>query len=453
MRRAFGIAILLCVLGLFAARVVPSASLADSPAGPIVLLRIEGTINPATADYLRAGLEAASLSEARLVVLQLNTPGGLLPSMQLMVESLLQSKVPTVVYVSPRGGGAMSAGMFITLAGNFAVMAPGTTIGAAHPVLNGGSDITGDMGQKIENFSVSLAKAIAEQRGRNVKWAEEAVRESVSATDREAQADGIIDFIAGDLDRLLSDLEGKSVNAAGRQVTLTGLRDAPRREIPMSLKQKVLNVLADPNIAMLVGMGALLGLGIELYHPGALFPGIFGAICLVLSLVAGQVLPITTGGIVLMLLGAAFCLAEAFVPSFGILGIVGTICVATGAIYAIDEDQVFSASSFDVDRVSIFGAAFLVGSCFVFIARQVMKSRSRKVTTGREGLVGKEARVLVDFNEIPGEPGKAHGKVRVMGEIWKAVLDGEVQSLPKRDEALVVRSVSGDMTLVVGVKK
>ena len=342
--------ILLLILTLFS---FSTSAFSDTPQGPIVVLKIEGTINPATADYLKEGMEYAAAKDSRLVILQLNTPGGLLSSMQQMVESLLQSKTPSVVFVGPQGAGAMSAGMYITLAGNFAAMAPGTTIGAAHPVLAGGGDLTGDMGQKIENFSVSLAKAIAEQRGRNTKWAEEAVRESVAATDREAKDEGVIDFVASDFEHIFSEIEGKTINCSGRQVTLSGLAQSPQEVRPMSFKQNVLNFLADPNVAMLLGLGALLGLILEFYHPGAIVPGVLGSLCLVLALMAGQVLPISVGGIVLVGLGVVFCIAEAFVPSFGILGIVGTICVALGVLYSIDERQIFSSSGFTVLIISL----------------------------------------------------------------------------------------------------
>ena len=436
------------VLGLFALLLGAFSTVrADLPQGPVIILTIDSTINPATADYLRTGLSYAAARDAKLVIIRLNTPGGLLSSMQLMVENLLQSKVPTVVFVSPNGAGAMSAGMFITLAGNFAVMSPGTTIGAAHPVLSGGQDITGDMGQKIENFSVSLAKSIAEQRGRNTKWAEEAVRESVAATATEAKSEGVVDFIASDIEHIYAELEGKTVQAGGRNVTFSGLKDSVSEDVPMSLKQRVLNYLADPNIAMLLGMGALLGIAVELYHPGAIFPGMFGAICLVLSLIAGQVLPINVGGVVLMLLGAAFCIAEAFVPSFGALGIVGTICVAFGAIYAVDEDQVFSAAGFQIDRVAIFGGAFFVGACLLYVARIVYKTRSAKVSTGREGLIGQEGRVLTDFEIDSGN--RYIGKVRVRGEIWRASMSGSDSEPPVRNQVVIVLQVGNDMTLVV----
>lgn len=442
---AFGVlGLLSLLLGAF------STVRADLPQGPVIILTIDSTINPATADYLRTGLSYAAARDAKLVIVRLNTPGGLLSSMQLMVENLLQSKVPTVVFVSPNGAGAMSAGMFITLAGNFAVMSPGTTIGAAHPVLSGGQDITGDMGQKIENFSVSLAKSIAEQRGRNTKWAEEAVRESVAATATEAKSEGVVDFIASDIEHIYAELEGKTVQAGGRNVTFSGLKDSVSEDVPMSLKQRVLNYLADPNIAMLLGMGALLGIAVELYHPGAIFPGMFGAICLVLSLIAGQALPINVGGVVLMLLGAAFCVAEAFVPSFGALGIVGTICVAFGAIYAIDEDQVFSAAGFQIDRVAIFGGAFFVGACLLYVARIVYKTRSAKVSTGREGLIGQEGRVLTDFEIDSGN--RYIGKVRVRGEIWRASISETDSEPPVRNQVVIVLQVGNDMTLVVQKK-
>ncbi len=384
-----------------------------------MVLSIDGTINPATADYLETSLREAKRRNAQLVVLRLNTPGGLLPSMQTMVELILESETPIAVYVSPQGGSAISAGVFVTLAGHFAVMAPGTSIGAAHPVSGQGDDIQGDMRAKVENSAVSLIKGIAEQRGRNAKWAEKAVRESVAVTDREALEAKIIDFVAADLDKLLAELEGKTVNVSGKNITLKGLTTASQEPVEMSFKQKIINILSDPNIAILLGLGALLGLGLELYHPGVVLPGIVGAICLILSLTAAQVLPINYGGVALLLLGAAFFAVELFMPTFGVWGVAGIICFVLGSIYLIDTDLVWGTESLGVDKLLVGSVAGTVGGILLIVTYLVLKSSQRPVSTGKEGLINQFATVIKDFE--PDEKNRRFiGKVTIMGEYWNA---------------------------------
>ncbi len=434
-------------LAAFTAVILFSISTALAANGPVMIAEISGTINPATDDYLRTALKKAEERNARLFVLKLNTPGGLLPSMQSMVEMLLQAGVPTVVYVSPQGGSATSAGVFVTMAGHFAAMAPGTTIGAAHPVLGGGGDIQGDMREKIENYAVSLGRAIAEQRGRNVKWAEAAVRESVSITDREAVAEKVVDFSASDLPRLLEELEGKSANVRGTSVTLAGLASSPQEVIEMNLRQQVANFLSDPNIAMLLGLGALLGIGIELYHPGAILPGVFGAVCLVLSLIAAQVVPINTGGLLLLVLSGVLFIAEVFAPSFGVLGVAGVVCLILGSLYFVDTDEVWSQTGFTVQRGLIGTLAGVTGGLLLLVSSVAMRAQKGRFHTGKEGLEGKDAVTVTDF--VPDTQGGASGRVRVMGEIWQARIDSSGSVLPKAGDVLAVVAVDEGLRLLV----
>lgn len=396
--------------------------------GPVVVVTIDGTINPATDDYLKTSMAQAQADNARLMVVRLNTPGGLLNSMQSMVAILLQAPVPTVVYVYPSGGSATSAGVFITMAGHFAVMAPSTTIGAAHPVQGSGDSVQGDLRAKIENFAASFARSVAEGRGRNAQWAEKAVRESVSITDREALENKVIDFIAADLDRLLAELEGKQVNISGRLVTLSGLTTAPRVVLEMNLKQKVVNVLADPNIAIVLGLAAMLGIVMELYHPGVALPGIIGIICLVLSLTASQVIPINYGGLGLLILGVVFILVELFVPSFGVWGIAGGISFVIGAIYVVDSEKVWSSSGFAVSGLLIGACVLLVSGLVFGMSWVVAKSRAVKISTGSEGMVGLVGVVKEAVVSKQGRP--PLGKVMVAGELWKAASKGESSSFP-----------------------
>ncbi len=414
---------------------------------PVMIIDLDGPITPASDDFLATALTQAKERNAKLLVIRLNTPGGLLTSMQSMVENLLTATVPTVIYVAPSGAGAVSAGVFITLASNFAVMAPGTTIGAAHPVTGGGGDIGGDMRAKVENFSVSLIKAIAEQRKRNVKWAELAVRESVSITDSEALSEKVIDFVASDLGKVFETLEGKTVTIAGQPVTLSGLRDAPQVTLEMSLKQKVVRVLSDPNIAILLGLGAMLGLGLELYHPGAIFPGVVGVICLVLSLTAAQVLPINYGGLALLLLAVLFFVAEAFLPGAGIWGAAGIICLVLGSIYFVDSDAVWGVSGYSVNNWLIGTIAGSVGLIMLMVGILVLRSSGRKVETGKEGLVDQSATVLA-VTEAP-QKGRAELKVQAQGAVWDARFKGERPVDIARGELVKIVGIENGMMLLV----
>ena len=446
--RGFFSRLFLLFFVLWGALVLPFALAKPSGGGPIVVATIDGTINPATDEYLRNAIEAAEKKDAALLVLKLNTPGGLLDSMQRMVTSLLQSKVPTVVYVYPSGSGAISAGMFITIAGHYAVMAPGTQIGAAHPVTGGGDDIKGDMREKVENFAATLAKSIAEQRGKNTEWAEQSVRESVAITDREAYEKKVIDFIASDLSKLLSELEGKTVNVSGESITFSDLSAHPVEEVELTLKQVVLNVLCDPNIAIFLGLGAMIGIGIELYHPGGIFPGILGAICLVLSLTASQVIPINYGGAALLVLSVLFFAVEAFSPSFGLWGAAGIVSLILGSIYFVDTDMVWSVDGFEVNRLMVGSVAAIAGVLIVLLGFLVFKDRARPVVTGREGLIGRCARVKREFLLQP--DGLTYvGKVQVVGELWNAKLEGEFSKELKEGQLVEVVSLGEEMTLLV----
>ncbi len=396
------------------------SSVIGESSAPVIIADIAGPINPATDDYLKSAIRHAHGQGAKLIVLRINTPGGLVPSMQSMVQQLLESEIPVVVYVTPSGGSATSAGVFITLAGHVAAMTPGTTIGAAHPVSGDGQDVQGDMRAKIENFAVSLIKAISEQRERNIQWAEQSVRESVSITDREALALKAIDLVSPDLNDLLSTLENRTVQLKGKPLTLTGLRDAPREEFPMSFKQKVINIIADPNVAILLGLGAMLGLGIEMYNPGAVLPGIVGVVCLLLSLGSAQVLPIDYTGVGLLLLGGGFFLVELLMPSFGVWGGAGVICFVLGSIYLIDDGGVFGGIA--INTVLVGGIATAVGLVLLGASYLAVSSRRSRSTTGSEGMIGGSAVVKTALVAHPGSL-EFQGKVSIRGELWNAISD------------------------------
>lgn len=427
--------------------VTNTSEVSAGPSSPVLIMDIHGSINPATDEFLKSALRQCRAEKAKLLIIRLNTPGGLVASMQSMVQQELESETPVVVYIAPSGAGAVSAGAYIALAAHFAVMAPGTTIGAAHPVEGTGQDMQGDMRAKLENFAVSLMKAICEQRGRNVTWGEQAVRESISATDREAVSEKVVDFSASDLPSLLESLEGRTVTIRGNPVALAGLREAPLVELDMDFRQKVVNVLSDPNVAILLGLGAMLGLGLELYHPGAMLPGIIGVVCLVLSLTAAQVLPINYGGIGLLALSAVFFVVELFMPTFGMWGIAGLVCLVLGAIYVVDADQVWGATGYRIDRLLIGSIASLVGGVLATVSYLAVRSRQGKVTAGAEGLIGEDAVVKAGF--AGDGPAGREGRVIVCGEYWKARL-GEASRRPEIGEKVrIVRVEPGMVAIVV----
>jgi membrane-bound serine protease (ClpP class) len=388
------------------------------------LIVVDGSINPAVDDFIRENIARAKTSGARALIIQLDTPGGLLESTRTIVKEMLGAQVPIIVYVAPSGAGAGSAGVFITMAAHIAAMAPGTNIGAAHPVAGGGQEVKGVMGEKIENFTASFGETIARRRGRNAEWAVQAVRKSVAITEKEALAKKVIDIVARDLDDLLRQANGRKVDLDGRDVTLN-LKNVRVVRIDMSLKQKILNAIANPNIAYLLLMAGILGLYMEFSHPGVFFPGVAGAICLLLAAASLQLLPFNYVGLILILLGIALLVGEAFMPSFGVLGVGGIVALTFGSLLLFDPESTGLA----VDRSIVFTAAATVGSFVLIISYLVFQSQRSKPTLGFEGLIGEigEARSVL----------APSGKIFVHGEYWNAEADGEV--------------AAGDKVEVVGI--
>ncbi|HTR62574.1 MAG TPA: nodulation protein NfeD [Candidatus Binataceae bacterium] len=389
----------------------------------VQLIKIDGSVNPAVASYVDDSLASASHDGAAALIIELDTPGGLLSSAQHIVKSLLGAPLPVIVYVAPAGAGAASAGTFIAAAANIAAMAPGTTIGAAHPVEEGGGDIHGALGQKVENFTASFARSIAEQRGRNEDWYEQAVRHSVAIGEREALQKHVIDIVAQDLPSLLAQASGRKVSVEGHEVTLQ-LADAAVRNARMTAGQSILNILSDPNIVYLLLMGGLIGLYFEFAHPGVYLPGVAGAICLLLALTSFEVLPINLTGFLLILLGVAMLIAEAFVTSYGVLGLGGVIAFVIGSLLFIDT----SRTNLAVSRSIIYGAAAGSALIILSVGYVVARDRRRTAKTGAEGLVGEVGEVREPI--APGAP----GKMFVHGEIWRAVCN---ESLPTGARARV----------------
>lgn len=412
------LALLLAPLVLAAAP-TPTATQVPPPSGApghVLLLVVDGGINPAIADYIRDGIAAGETRDAAAVVIQLDTPGGLLESTKLIVKDMLGAPLPVIVYVAPSGAGATSAGVFVTLAANLAAMAPGTNIGAAHPVGGQGENIGGDMREKAENFAASLGRTIAEQRGRNVEWAEKAVRDSVSITEREAVKLKVVDFIATDIDDVLAKAHGRAVTVRGHTVILNTDR-APVERFEMRLRQRLLDLVANPNVAYLLMMAGLLGLYVEFTNPGVVFPGVAGAICLLLAMAALQVLPINYTGLALIGLGVGMLVAEAFLPSFGVIGVGGLVAFVLGSLLLFDTPD----STVRVDRGLIAAAALTLGSFTFVVGWLVVRAQRQRSSVGAEGMLGEIGQVRRVL-----EPGR-RVKVFVHGEYWEAESDEPLQ--------------------------
>ena len=394
---------------------------AQSQSAHINRIVIDASINPAVGDFIHENIDQSAQEGALALIIQLDTPGGLLNSTKSIVKDMLGAPLPVLLYVSPSGAGAGSAGVFITLAGHIAAMAPGTTIGAAHPVASGGQNIEGDMREKIENFTVSFIESIAQRRGRNVEWAEKAVRESVSITEVEALEKNVVDLVATDVHDLLGQASGREVEVGSEKITLdfTAAQLSEGRfnivTVEMRLKHKVLNILADPNIAYLLMMAGMLGLYLEFSNPGLLLPGLAGGICLILALTAFQVLPINYTGLVLIGLGMALLIAEMFLPSFGILGVSGIAAFVLGSLFLFDTPDAELA----VDRGIIFAASLAVGTFMFVVGSLAVRAWRRPAVSGVEGLQG-------EIGEVRTRLGP-QGKVWVHGEYWTAQSDEEIE--------------------------
>lgn len=368
---------------------------------------IEGVINPVVVEYMLESIKRGEDDKALAVIFQLDTPGGLVESTRLIVKALLNANVPTVVYVSPSGARAASAGTFITMAGHVAAMAPGTNIGAAHPVSGEGKDIEGDMRKKAENDIAAFARSIADKRGRNADWAEQAVRESVSITETEALDKRVIDLIAEDIPTLIAKLDGRTVSINGTEVTLQTAQATVRYQ-SMSWRQRVLAVLSHPQIAlMLLSLGSL-GLLIELYNPGLIFPGVIGAISLLLAFYSLQTLPINYAGLLLIGLALVLFILETQVSSFGMLTVGGIIAMFLGSLMLIDSPEEYLR----IPLSTIFLVVGTTAVLFTFIVGAAVRSVHRQPVSGQEGMIGETGTVT--------ERIAPSGTVFLHGTLWKA---------------------------------
>jgi membrane-bound serine protease (ClpP class) len=386
---------------------------AGGTAGEIRVLTIEGVINPVSARYLIRELGSAEAAGAAALVLRLDTPGGLEISMRRMLVAILGSDVPIIVYVAPPGAHAASAGLFILLAADVAAMAPGTNTGAAHPVTIGAEQPDTTLAEKMVSDAAALARSVAERRGRNAEWAERAVRLSESATAREALALNVIDLVAADLATLLAEVDGYTVETAAGDLVLR-TAGAPLVERPMSLFDRILHALTDPNIAYLLLTIGFIGIIAELYNPGAIFPGLTGLISLILAFVALGSLPVNWAGVVLLLLGIGLFITDMATEGIGVLAVGGVIAFVLGSLILYRPLTPISPMMPEV-RVSpeLIGAATAGMAIFlVFVGRALLRSRHQPVASGAPALVGR-----VGVAVTPLAP---HGTVRVDQETWSA---------------------------------
>lgn len=397
--------------------------------GDIYVLEVDGTIVPVVADYIDRVLDDAEADGATAAVIRLDTPGGLLDSTQEIVERILNAEVPVIVYVSPSGASAASAGVFITLSGHVAAMADGTSIGAAHPVSGSGEDLSETMEEKVTEFSVAWVRSIAEQRGRNADWAEAAVRESAAITDQVALQNNVIDVRAEDLESLLAQIDGMVVEVGDVLVTL---ETAEYRlvEKKMNFFERFLHTISDPNIAyILLSIGSL-GIILELFNPGSIFPGVVGVISLVMAFYSLSVLNADWAGIALVLLAFGLFVAEVFTPTFGLLTAGGIAALVFGSLIVFSGDV--AGFGLDIDWWLIVIVVLSVVAFFTFLLQAVVRTQRRKQPTGADGMIGNLASVKTPL--VP------TGTVSVHGELWEATLD---EGRADVGEEVVVAEVEG----------
>jgi membrane-bound serine protease (ClpP class) len=425
---------LLAVLILLAVVAAPSVAVAAAPVAPVAVMELEGAITPVTVRLVSVAVDKAQAEYAQALVLLLDTPGGLERSMRSICQTILNSEVPVIVYVAPTGARAASAGVFITMAAHVAAMAPATNIGAAHPVTVGGGTGDKEMMKKVENDAAAFVRSIATERGRNVEWAEKAVRSSVSATEREAVKLKIVDLVADSVPDLLAKVDGRTVKTAKGSVTLH-TKDAPVKKIDVRFRDRFLALISDPNVAYILMMAGMLGLFFELSNPGAILPGVVGGISLILAFFAFQSLPINWAGLLLILFGVVLLIAEIKVVSHGVLTVGGVVAMLLGSMMLFDAPE--AAGALRLSWWVIVPAVGSTAALVVFALSFGVRALYRTPSTGAPGMVGQMAVVRV--------PLAPEGQVAVQGELWHAVAqDGPIAA----GEPVTIVGVDG-LTLTV----
>ena len=393
----------------------------------VISIKIDGSINPVVADYIHDGIEKAYNEKAACLVIHLNTPGGLLQSTRVIVSDMLESGVPIIVYVSPGGAHAGSAGVFITMAANIAVMAPGTNIGAAHPVsLQQAPDSI--MNEKGTNDAAAFIRTIAEKRKRNMQWAEDAVRQSVSITEKEALEKNVIDLIAVNEQDLLNKVDGKQVELGAVTVTLH-TKNARVEIHEMGFTEKILNVISDPNIAYIILLLGLYGVLFELYNPGAILPGIVGVIALILAFYSMHTLPINYAGLALIIFAIILFLLEIKIVSHGLLAIGAVISLLLGSMMLFKSNS--SLELVKISRAVIISSTAVTALFFLMVIGVGLRAQRRKVVTGIEGMIGTTGKSLDTLDPA--------GTILLQGEVWNA-------------ESIAGKISKGEKVLVKGMR-
>jgi len=384
-------------------------------ANEIFLGELSGVISPASSAYILRAITSAEEQNAECLIIKIDTPGGLDESMREITKRILNAKVPIVIYVAPKGARAASAGVFILYSSHIAAMAPGTNVGAAHPVGMGGEKIDTVMANKVTNDAVAYLKSLAKARNRNAEWAEKAVRESASIDDETALKMGVIEFIADDEADLINKIDGCEIKIQEVKRKLQ-TKDKPIREISMTLREKLLLILTNPNIAYILLLLGIYGLFFELQNPGMIFPGVVGGICLILGFYALHLLPVNYAGLALIILSAIFFILEVYVTSHGLLSIGGVVSLIIGSLILFESDQPFLRVSWEVIMLVVIIIVAFVG-LLLFLG---IKAQFRKPAAGKEGLIGEIGTARTDIDS-------KGGTVFVHGELWNAVSERPIK--------------------------
>jgi membrane-bound serine protease (ClpP class) len=421
--------ILLILIGLLlAVSIVARAQTGDSR---VDVLTVKGTINPVLTDYISRSIEQAEETRASAVIIQLDTPGGLDTAMRDIIQSIVNARVPVVVYVSPAGARAASAGAYITLSAHVAVMAPNTAIGAATPVALGGdgeAQMSEEMKHKIINDAIAYIKDLASRQGRNAEWAEKAVRDGISATSQEALQLNVVDMVASDLDTLLTQLDGRQVTLIDGREVILDTQGAAINHVKMRLIEDFLYAIADPNIAYLLLSLAMLGIMVEIFNPGLIFPGVVGAISLLLAFFSLGVLPVNWAGVLLIALAFGLFIGEVLTTTFGLFTAGGIVSLVIGSLI------LFKGASplFQVDLWLIAAVTIVIAAVFAFVINRAIRAHRKQAATGREELIGKRAIVKVALDP--------EGTVFYKGEHWSAISE---KDKIEPGEEVIITAVDG----------
>ena len=404
---------------------------AQTAKSAIDVLTVKGTINPVLVDYIGRGIAQAEETKASVVIIRMDTPGGLDTAMRDIIQEIVNAKVPVIVYISPSGARAASAGVYITMSAHIAAMASNTAIGAATPVQMGGdgeAQVSDEMKAKIINDAAAYIRSIAESHGRNADWAEKAVREAVSITETEALRLNVIDMTAPDLNSLISQLDGREVTLIDGSVVTINTQSAPVNYVKMPLAEDFLYTIADPNIAFILLSLAMLGITVEIFNPGLIFPGVVGGISLLFAFYSLGVLPVNWAGVLLIVLAFGLFIAEVLTTTFGLFTVGGVTSLVIGSLILFKG----AAPVFQVNPWLIATVTVAISSLFAFVISRVLKAHRSQAKTGREELIGKTAIVKVALDP--------EGTVFFKGERWEAVSDkGKVEP----EEEVLITKVEG----------